>query len=248
MTKKSWSSRSGNVLSRKGPKETSGNTLSKARGEDKVRVKSARGRSTSSSRWLQRQLNDPYVAEAKRLGYRSRAAFKLREIDDKFDILKGKKRIVDLGCAPGGWTQIICEKRGGKAQIIGIDLQEVEPIPGATMWVKDFMEDDAEQELFTALDGPADLVLSDMANSSTGHKQTDHLKTMALCEAALDFAVKVLENGGAFAAKVLQGGSDKVLVEKLQKNFDTVKHFKPPSSRQGSTEWFVVAMGFKKGK
>ncbi|WND02163.1 RlmE family RNA methyltransferase [Temperatibacter marinus] len=248
MTKKSWSSRQGNERTRVSSQTESsalGDTRSRARGENKVRVKTARGRTTSSQRWLQRQLNDPYVAEANRLGYRSRAAFKLKEIDDKYDILSGARRIVDLGCAPGGWTQYICEKLAGKAQIIGIDLQEVEPIQGAKMWVKDFMDPDAEHELMAELEGPADVVLSDMANASTGHKQTDHLKTIALAEAALDFAIKVLVKDGHFAAKILQGGSDKVVVDKLNQHFHKVRHFKPPSSRQGSTEWFVVAQGFK---
>lgn len=245
MTKKSWGSRKNTPRERVGAKQATGNTLSRARGEDKVKVKSARGRTTSSQRWLQRQLNDPYVAEAKRLGYRGRAAFKLKEIDEKFNILQGATRVVDLGCAPGGWTQVICEKLAGKAQIIGIDLQEVEPVIGAKMWVKDFLEPDAEQQLKDELSGPADVILSDMANAATGHKQTDHLKTIALAEAALDFAIKTLAKGGHFAAKILQGGSDKIIIDKLNQHFDKVHHFKPPSSRQGSTEWFVVAKGFK---
>lgn len=245
MEKKSWSSRQGKPLERVVSNKKANDTLSKARGENKARVKKARGKSTSQVQWLKRQLNDPYVAEARRLGYRSRAAFKLKELNEKHDLLKGAQRVVDLGCAPGGWTQVITEELGGKAQIIGIDLQEVEPIHGAKMWVKDFMDPDAEQELIQELEGPPDVVVSDMANASTGHKQTDHLKTMALCEAALDFTVKVLAGGGTFAAKVLQGGSDKVLMQKLKKHFDYVKHVKPPSSRQGSTEWFVVAKGFR---
>lgn len=220
------------------------NPRSRARGA-KVRVKTARGRKNSSTRWLQRQLNDPYVAEAQRLGYRSRAAFKLIELEERYELLKGAKRVVDLGCAPGGWTQVLAERLQGNAQIIGIDLQEVEPIAGANLWVMDFLEHDAEQRLMDALDGPADVVLSDMANSATGHKQTDQIRTMMLCEAALDFAVKVLAEGGAFAAKVLAGGADNNLMKKMQYHFKTVKHAKPPSSRAGSKEWFVVAQGFK---
>ncbi len=222
-----------------------GDPKSRSRG-NAVRLNTGRGRKTSSSRWLQRQLNDPYVAEAQRLGYRSRAAFKFKELDEKYDLLKGCTRIVDLGCAPGGWTQIICEKlKNKRAQVIGIDLQEVDPIAGAKMWVKDFMDADAEKQLMDELEGPAHIVLSDMANSSTGHKQTDHLRTMLLCEAALDFAIKVLDKDGKFVSKVLQGGSDHDLVKRMRLHFSSVKHAKPPSSRKDSTEWFVVATGFK---
>lgn len=222
----------------------SSNPRSRARGA-KVRVKSARGRKSSSTRWLQRQLNDPYVAEAQRLGYRSRAAFKLIELDERYDLLKGAKRVVDLGCAPGGWTQVLAERLKGDQQIIGIDLHEVEPVAGAQLWVMDFLDENAEERLMEALDGPADVVLSDMANSATGHKQTDQIRTMMLCEAALDFAIKVLATGGSFAAKVLAGGADATLTKRMQYHFKTVKHAKPPSSRAGSKEWFVVAQGFK---
>ncbi|WP_417460874.1 RlmE family RNA methyltransferase [Kordiimonas sp.] len=226
---------------------TQSNTRSRARGA-KVRVKTARGRKSSSTRWLQRQLNDPYVAEAQRLGYRSRAAFKLLELDERYEIIKGAMRIVDLGCAPGGWTQVITERCPNGAQVIAIDLQEVEPIPGADIWVMDFLAEGAEEKLMAALDGPADVVLSDMANSATGHRQTDQVRTMALCEAALDFAIRVLAEGGTFAAKVLQGGSDNVLMDRMRKHFRTVKHAKPPASRQDSKEWFVVAQGFRRHK
>lgn len=219
-------------------------TLSRTRGA-KVRVKTARGRKTSSTRWLQRQLNDPYVAEAQRLGYRSRAAFKLAELDEKFDLLRGAKRIADLGCAPGGWAQIIMERCPKSVELVGVDLQEVEPLAGARFEVMDFMDEGADERLKSWLGGPADLVLSDMANSATGHKTTDHIRTMALCEAALDFAIDVLAPGGAFVAKVLQGGSDPNLMKRLKANFTKVHHAKPPSSRQESTEWFVVALGFK---
>lgn len=221
-------------------------TRSRARGA-KVRVKTARGRKPSSTRWLQRQLNDPYVAEANRLGYRSRAAFKLAELDDRYQFLKGAKRIVDLGCAPGGWLQVMTQKLPESTQIIGIDLQEVEPVPGADIWVMDFLAEDAEERLMDALSGPADVVLSDMANAATGHRQTDQIRTMALCEAALDFAIKVLGEGGTFVAKVLQGGSDNTLMTRMQKHFKSVKHTKPPASRADSKEWFVVAQGFKGG-
>ena len=219
-------------------------TRSRARGA-KVRVKTARGRKPSSTRWLQRQLNDPYVAEANRLGYRSRAAFKLAELDDRYQFLKGAQRVVDLGCAPGGWLQVMTQQLPDKAQIIGIDIQEVEPIQGADIWVMDFLDEDAEQRLMDALDGPADVVVSDMANSATGHRQTDQIRTMALCEAALDFAIKVLAKDGTFVAKVLQGGSDNALMTRMQHHFRSVKHAKPPSSRADSKEWFVVAQGFK---
>lgn len=219
-------------------------TKSRARGA-KVRVKSARGRKPSSTRWLQRQLNDPYVAEANRLGYRTRAAFKLLELDDRYDFIKGAKRVVDLGCAPGGWIQILTKKLPDNTQIIGIDLQEVEPIAGADIWVMDFLDADAEDRLMAALGGPVDLVVSDMANSATGHRQTDQMRTMALCEAALDFAIKVLGEGGTFVAKVLQGGSDTALMTRMQQHFKSVKHAKPPASRADSKEWFVLAQGFK---
>lgn len=220
------------------------NTRSRARGA-KVRVKTARGRKNSSTRWLQRQLNDPYVAEAQRLGYRSRAAFKIKELAERYDLFRGVTRVVDLGCAPGGWTQVLSQELPESAQIIGIDLQEVEPIPGTDIWVMDFLDADAEDRLMAALDGPADLVLSDMANSATGHRQTDQVRTMALCEAALDFAIKVLAPGGTFVAKVLQGGADNDLKVRMNHHFKNVKHAKPPSSRQDSKEWFVVAQGFK---
>jgi len=219
-------------------------TKSRARGA-KVRVKTARGRKPSSTRWLQRQLNDPYVAEANRLGYRTRAAFKLLELDDRYDFIKGSRRVVDLGCAPGGWIQILTKKLPSTAQIIGIDLQEVEPMAGAEIWVMDFLDADAEDRLMAALDGPVDLVVSDMANSATGHRQTDQMRTMALCEAALDFAIKVLGDGGTFVAKVLQGGSDTALMTRMQQHFKSVKHAKPPASRADSKEWFVLAQGFK---
>lgn len=210
-----------------------------------MRLKTARGRTNSSARWLQRQLNDPYVAEAKRLGYRGRAAFKLKEINERYKILNGAKRIVDLGCAPGGWLQVITEELGKNIELIGLDLQEVEPVEGAEVLLMNFLDEGADLKLMEKLSGPVDIVLSDMANSATGHKATDHIKTMALCEAALDFAIKVLAPDGKFVAKVLQGGSDAELLKLMKKHFKKVTHAKPPSSRKGSTEWFVVAQGFK---
>ena len=214
-------------------------------GKDKdTRVRTAKKRSESSTRWLQRQLNDPYVKQAKAEGYRSRAAYKLIEMDEKFGILKGSKRIVDLGIAPGGWAQV-ARKVVPKAQVVGIDLLEVEPIEGVEIFQMDFMDDDAPRVLEEALGGKADLVMSDMAANTVGHKQTDHLRTMGLVEAGAWFAVENLEKGGTFLAKVLAGGTDKDLLDLLKKHFKTVKHAKPPASRKGSSEWYVIAQGFK---
>ncbi|MBX7459078.1 RlmE family RNA methyltransferase [Qipengyuania sp. 1NDH17] len=214
-------------------------------GKDKdTRVRTAKKRSESSTRWLQRQLNDPYVKQAKADGYRSRAAYKLIEMDEKFGILKGSKRIVDLGIAPGGWAQV-ARKVVPKAQVVGIDLLEVEPIEGVEIFQMDFMDDDAPRVLEEALGGKADLVMSDMAANTVGHKQTDHLRTMGLVEAGAWFAVENLEKGGTFLAKVLAGGTDKDLLDLLKKHFKTVKHAKPPASRKGSSEWYVIAQGFK---
>ncbi len=213
-----------------------------------VRVKTARGRTVSSARWLERQLNDPYVHEAKRRGYRSRAAFKLAEIDDQFRFLRPGARVVDLGCAPGGWCQVAVQRSrpletGGR--VVGIDLTPVEPIAGATILLGDFMSEAAPALLKAALDGPADAVLSDMAAPATGHPQTDHLRIMALAEAAHDFAREVLKPGGTFVAKVLRGGTERGLLERLKQDFRTVKHVKPPASRSDSAEMFVVATGFR---
>ena len=214
-------------------------------GKDRdTRVRTAKKRSESSTRWLQRQLNDPYVKQAKADGYRSRAAYKLIEMDEKFGILKGAKRIVDLGIAPGGWSQV-ARKVVPKADIVGIDLLEVEPIEGVTIFQMDFMDDEAPRVLEEALGGKADLVMSDMAANTVGHKQTDHLRTMGLVEAGAWFAVENLEKGGTFLAKVLAGGTDKDLLDLLKKHFKTVKHAKPPASRKGSSEWYVIAQGFK---
>jgi 23S rRNA (uridine2552-2'-O)-methyltransferase len=208
------------------------------------RVKTGRGRTASSVRWLERQLNDPYVKQAKAEGYRSRAAYKLVELDDRFGLVRGATRVVDLGIAPGGWSQVV-RKRAPKAAIVGIDLLETEPLEGVEILQMDFMAEDAPDRLVAALGGPPDLVLSDMAANTVGHKQTDHLRTMGLVEAAAWFAVDTLEEGGAFVAKVLAGGTDKDLLDLLKKHFRTVKHAKPPASRKGSSEWYVVAQGFK---
>lgn len=208
------------------------------------RVKTARGRTASSTRWLERQLNDPYVRQAKAEGYRSRAAYKLAELDDRFALLKRAERVVDLGIAPGGWSQIV-RKRAPKAAVVGIDLLPTEPLEGVTIFEMDFMADEAPQALTDALGGAPDLVLSDMAANTVGHKQTDHLRTMGLVEAAAYFAVETLAEGGAFVAKVLAGGTDAELLALLKQHFRAVKHAKPPASRKGSSEWYVVAQGFK---
>jgi 23S rRNA (uridine2552-2'-O)-methyltransferase len=210
----------------------------------RTRVKTAKGRKVGSTRWLERQLNDPYVKRAKAEGYRSRAAYKLIELDERFGFLKGAKRIVDLGIAPGGWTQV-ARQRLPQAVIVGIDLLPTDPIEGATILLMDFMDDAAPDRLREALGGPADLILSDMAANTVGHPQTDHLRTMGLVEAALDFAAGILQPGGAFVAKVLAGGADSGLVAELKRRFSIVKHAKPPASRKGSSEWYVVAQGFK---
>ncbi|WP_371170979.1 RlmE family RNA methyltransferase [Aliiroseovarius sp. 2305UL8-7] len=218
-----------------------------------VKVKTARGRRNSSTRWLQRQLNDPYVARAKAEGFRGRAAFKIMELDDKFRFLVNGARVVDLGCAPGGWAQVavprinaLGEKSGKKVgTFLGVDLQEVEPLAGANFHQLDFMEDDADIAVRELLGGKADVVMSDMAASSSGHKQTDHLRIMALCEAAAYFAFDVLDEGGTFVAKVLAGGAEAELQKLLKIKFEKVLNVKPPSSRSDSSEKFVVATGFK---
>ncbi len=210
----------------------------------RTRVRTAKGRKIGSTRWLERQLNDPYVKRAKAEGYRSRAAYKLIELDERFGFLKGVKRVVDLGIAPGGWAQVV-RQQAPQAAVVGIDLLPTDPIEGATILEMDFMAESAPERLKEALGGPADLVLSDMAANTVGHPQTDHLRTMGLVEAALDFAAEVLRPGGAFVAKVLAGGADSSLVAALKRHFSTVKHAKPPASRKGSSEWYVVAQGFK---
>ena len=219
--------------------------MSRDGGGLRTRVKTARGRKVSSTRWLERQLNDPYVKRAKADGYRSRAAYKLLELDERFGLLKGAGAVVDLGIAPGGWSQVVRQK-APKAQVVGIDLLPTDPIDGVEILEMDFMDDAAPETLREALgDVAPDLVLSDMAANTVGHPQTDHLRTMGLVEAALEFAREVLRPGGAFVAKVLAGGADNHLVAELKRNFTTVKHAKPPASRKGSSEWYVVAQGFK---
>ena len=213
-------------------------------------VKTAKKRKPSSTRWLQRQLNDPYVHEARKLGYRSRAAFKLIELDERFHFLKKGLRVVDLGAAPGGWTQIAVErvqtaKDGWK--VVGLDILPMDPVPGATTMQADFLEEGAAEALKEALGGPADLVLSDMAAPTTGHQQTDHLRIMGLAEAAYDFAEEVLAPGGAFVAKLFQGGAERSLLDRLRRDFAVVKHAKPPASRAESSETYVVATGFRGG-
>jgi 23S rRNA (uridine2552-2'-O)-methyltransferase len=209
-----------------------------------TRVKTSRGRTPQSTRWLERQLNDPYVKRAKAEGYRSRAAYKLIELDEKFAFLKGVKRVVDLGLAPGGWSQVV-RKAAPKASIVGIDLLPVDPIDGVTILMMDFLHDAAPGRLIEELGGAPDLVMSDMAANTVGHPQTDALRTMALVETALAFAIDVLQPGGTFVSKVFAGGADSTLVAEMKRNFATVKHAKPPASRKGSVEWFVVAQGFK---
>ena len=210
------------------------------------RLKTAKKRTASSARWLTRQINDPYVKRAKDEGYRSRAAFKLAELDDRFALLKGVKAVIDLGIAPGGWAQIVAQRAPGAA-IVGIDLLPVDPLPGVTLFQMDFMADEAPAMLTGALGQAPDLVLSDMAANTVGHKQTDHLRTMGLVEAAADFAIQALAPGGGFVAKVLAGGTDPVLLALLKRHFANVKHAKPPASRKGSSEWYVIAQGFKGG-
>jgi 23S rRNA (uridine2552-2'-O)-methyltransferase len=208
------------------------------------RVKTAKGRKIGSTKWLERQLNDPYVQRAKAEGYRSRAAYKLLELDDKFGLLRGAKAVVDLGIAPGGWSQVV-RKKAPSAKVAGIDLLPTDPIEGVAILQMDFMDDAAPDALRETLGGDADLVLSDMAANTVGHPQTDHLRTMGLVETGLAFAIEVLKPGGAYVAKVLAGGTDNQLLAELKRHFSTVKHAKPPASRKGSSEWYVVAQGFK---
>ena len=219
----------------------------------RVKVKTARGRKLSSTLWLERQLNDPYVKRAQAEGYRGRAAFKILELDDKFRFLVPGAKVVDLGCAPGGWCQVAVKRvnalgeRKSKAvgTVLGVDLQEVEPIAGAELHVLDFLSDDADEKVKTWLGGTANVVMSDMAAASTGHKQTDHLRIMALCEAAAYFAFDVLEPGGTFVAKVLAGGAEGTLQHLLKQKFAKVANVKPGASRADSSEKFVVATGFR---
>ena len=208
------------------------------------RIRTAKGRKPSSTRWLERQLNDPYVKRAKAENYRSRAAYKLLELDERFGLLKGAKAVVDLGIAPGGWSQVV-RRRTPDGKVVGIDLLPTGPIDGVTILQMDFMDEAAPDQLREALGSDADLVLSDMAANTVGHQQTDHLRTMALVEAGLQFATEVLKPGGAYVAKVLAGGADNQLVAEMKRHFTSVKHAKPPASRKDSSEWYVVAQGFK---
>ena len=229
------------------------NTSGRGQRDLTVKVKTARGRRNSSTRWLQRQLNDPYVKRAQNEGYRGRAAFKIMELDDKYRFLVPGARVVDLGCAPGGWCQVAVPRinalgeRPSKAQgrILGVDLQEVEPIAGAEIHQLDFMADGADAQIKEWLGGRADVVMSDMAASSSGHKQTDHLRIIALCEAAAYLAFDVLEEGGTFVSKVLAGGAEGELQKLLKQRFAKVANVKPPASRSDSSEKFVVATGFR---
>jgi 23S rRNA (uridine2552-2'-O)-methyltransferase len=227
----------------------SGDASGRAGGRSlKTRVKTARKRSLSSTLWLERQLNDPYVARAKREGYRSRAAYKLIEMDERYHLFKPGLRIVDLGCAPGGWAQVAAagvKADEGRGKVVGVDLLEMEPVQGVEFAVMDFNDEDAPQRIKTMLGGQADGVLSDMAANATGHKATDHLKIVALVELAADFASDVLAQGGFFVAKVLQGGTENQLLARLKRDFATVRHVKPAASRAGSAELYVLATGFR---
>ncbi|MEI6099294.1 MAG: RlmE family RNA methyltransferase [Alphaproteobacteria bacterium] len=232
---------------------TEKNISGRGQRELRVRVKTAKGRKLSSTLWLERQLNDPYVIRAKKEGYRGRAAFKILELDDKFGFLKPGARVVDLGCAPGGWCQVAVARvnalgenpRKAIGTVLGVDLQEVEPISGAHIHRLDFLADGADAQVKAWLGGKADLVLSDMAAAASGHKGTDHLRIIALCEAAAEFAFDVLEEGGCFVAKVLAGGAEIQLQATLKRNFRKVANVKPPASRADSSEKFVVAQGFR---
>ncbi len=224
-------------------KTGTGGLASKRR--EAVRVKTAKKRTTSSARWLQRQLNDPYVVAAKEAGYRSRAAFKILQLDEQFHFIKAGQRVIDLGAAPGGWSQVVVKRIGAKGKLIALDIQEMDPIGGAEIIHMDFLDDDAPEKLKELLGGKASLVLSDMAPSTTGHTATDHIRIMGLAENAAHFAVEVLAPNGVFVCKYFQGGAEKSLLDMLKKNFAKVRHAKPASSRQDSSESFIVAMGFK---
>ncbi|WP_291208240.1 RlmE family RNA methyltransferase [Hyphomonas sp.] len=227
----------------KGP---TGERVGSGRRTTERKVIARNAKTESSKRWIERQLQDPYVRKAKEAGYRSRAAYKLLEIDEEAGILKRGQRVIDLGCAPGGWIQVVLHK--GAAEVVGIDLLPVETVDGATIFEGDVNNPEDVAKVLAALSGPPDLVLSDMAANTTGHKQTDHLRTVALVELAVDFAIAHLAPGGTFCSKVFQGGATRDVLESLRKNFRTVKHIKPPASRAGSPEIFVVAKGFKGAK
>lgn len=239
--------RSGGGGGRGGGTRASGRSLSQ-------RVHTGRGRPVGSTIWLQRQLNDPYVQEAQARGYRSRAAFKLAQLNERFGLVAPGQKVIDLGCAPGGWLQVVSEAMGSDksgeglargGRLVGIDLLPVDPLPGVVLIEGDFLDDEMPAQISAALGGPADLVLSDMAANSIGHKRTDHLRTMALAETAAHFALEVLAPKGAFVAKVLQGGTEKELLTLLKKSFTSVRHAKPPASRKDSSEMYLVAQGFR---
>jgi 23S rRNA (uridine2552-2'-O)-methyltransferase len=235
----------------KGSKTGSGKKGSSGRSTGRnlaVRVKTAKKRSTSSAAWLRRQLNDPYVHAAKRDGYRSRAAYKLKELDEKYGLLKAGMRVIDLGAAPGGWTQIAAEKvmkSSKKGQIVALDILEMDAMPDVSIIHADFTTDDAPKKITDLMEGKADLVLSDMAAPTTGHNATDHLRIMYLAELAYDFAKQVLAPNGAFVCKLFQGGAENTLLATLKQDFRTVKHAKPPASRSDSAETYLVAQGFR---
>jgi 23S rRNA (uridine2552-2'-O)-methyltransferase len=212
-----------------------------------ARLKPDKRRTPSSKAWLERQINDPYVARAKREGFRSRAAYKLAEIDDKFRLLKPGGRVVDLGAAPGGWSEVAAQRVGQSGRVVALDILDMKPLVGVEFLHLDFLDDAAPARLKTILGGKADVVLSDMAANATGHRQTDHLRVMALAEAAADFAREVLAEGGAFLCKVLQGGTEATLLAELKRDFATVKHVKPPASRSDSAELYLLARGFRSG-
>ena len=236
-----------------GKKGEGAKTSGRGSRELRVKVKTAKGRKLSSTLWLERQLNDPYVQAARREGYRGRAAYKILELDDKYGFFGPGARVVDLGCAPGGWCQVAVARVNALGQnpkkpvgrVLGVDLQEVEPISGAEIHLLDFLDDEADAKVKAWLGGRADVVLSDMAAASSGHKGTDHLRIVALVEAALAFAFDVLEDGGTFVAKVLAGGAEVEMQTLLKRNFTKVANVKPPASRSDSSEKFVVAMGFR---
>nr|WP_277819154.1 RlmE family RNA methyltransferase [Pseudoroseomonas vastitatis] len=210
-----------------------------------TRLRTAKGRTTASQKWLERQLNDPYVRAAKAAGWRSRAAFKILELDEKYGLFRPGQRVVDLGAAPGGWTQVAVQRTGDRGKVVGLDLLPMDVIAGATLLEGDFQDEAVEQAVLQALDGPADLVLSDMAPNTTGHNATDHLRILGLVELALEFAGQVLSPGGAFVAKVFQGGTERDLLNRMKRDYATVRHAKPPASRKDSAEMYVVAQGFR---
>lgn len=222
--------------------------MARSSGKDrgvKQRVKTARGRKPSSTRWLQRQLNDPYVAEAQAAGYRSRAAFKLAELDDRFGLLKPGMRVLDLGAAPGGWTQVAVERTGGAPPVVAVDIADMAPLPGATVLTYDMLDPAGEADIRAALGGAADLVLSDMSPATTGHAATDHIRIVALVEAAFEVACALLAPGGGFVAKVFRGGTERALLDQVKRRFEAVRHAKPNASRKESPEIYLLATGFR---